>query len=427
MGKFKFYLLLLSCFGVFVPSWASEIKIFSLIDEAGTSTQTLVVKESPNESNGQTPTACRFNYPNPASVSKDTIIWAFAASTTDASPVAFYPEWRKKVWRLAQWNSEFTFCDDNTTTERTATRFTLSNSGNEATPSMKLLLDKNFVIMSLRSISHWSHLFGNQLYYRKATEKHWPAMLLSKQYTKLNLTEYSKLKLTFKGELRLAQTVTNTLPSSPSMPSNAQTTYQSQLHGTQFRVFLPLEWNDYANRCTSASKPLYCKSRQGKAFHFGFQIYDDRFNYTQTSSMLDIGTNMMMYGKNLKDIINNNSISATAAPATNPYTVLNDNYTFVVDILPAMKEAILALEKKQLGLPPSGVITLALIDAYTTLPRAQQLFPVRLKKRNGSLETDDEYIKHFYNSTVNIGYEVPGLSHVQFKIDKFIMEGILEE
>ncbi|POZ50887.1 hypothetical protein [Methylovulum psychrotolerans] len=400
---------------------ADPVTFFDLVGDlkpATASKNMLIVKslQSPG-----TVEACTVDYNLSGSPTIASMNGTLGSTSTTFSNT-FWTTWNAPKWKLAEWQSVFSFCDTNSISLLSGQSLNLKRPGEESvtsTNAKSLWFNQDSVTIGLRSVSQYKALYGLNLtggaFYRDGTIKDWPALLLSTPFHndshRAPLGTYSSIQFGFTGRLLAASINTSNVTGTP--PLGAQTNYDSNKHRSQFRMFIPIGWEDLSHTVSgcynsdgspvaySSSLPKEC-AFNGKYLHYGIQLYNDVDNYKAESLALDIGTNLWMYNQNL-------SVLFPSLGASNPFKVANPSTstTLTTDILVEAKRTIKMLETKQ------NTNNAGKADS-------QKVFYIPPRLTN---ETDDQYFQHFSLSSVNIGFESPGLSQLQFEISDFKLIG----
>jgi hypothetical protein len=198
------------------------------------------------------------------------------------------------------------------------------------------------------------------------------------------------------------------LSAGETLPAGAQLQYDPSKHATQLRISITVQYllkpaELTADNCRSpdpAKRTPVC-SFQGKLFHYMIGIFDERYEfYSQWHPAWkggaaapriaeDKGTDSMMYGESLENLMNRCQKAEWFDRGVNPYKQPDRRFALDVNLAPMIRQATLALRNQ------------------TT--------------RNYRLpgESDEQYIGHFAISGANIGYEVSGLSQIGFNIYDF--------
>lgn len=97
-----------------------------------------------------------------------------------------------------------------------------------------------------------------------------------------------------------------------------------------------------------------------------------------------------------------------------PHTLQTQSSVANSDLMTLLKNAILGVKKNfPQALPPR----------ICTLSNGSKAMCAVDGNSNPNAESDDAYVSHFYINTVDIGYELTGLSHLHFKVNDFTISG----
>lgn len=308
------------------------------------------------------------------------------------------------TWIVAEWYKLNNFCElGETTLNKGQLSVYVEDDVNAPNKQKVITFAPSVVRLGMRSVDIYRSLFGGVYYSATHAAGYpempkWPHLLITRQLGFVELSDYTSLDLSLETTLRYSAIKTN--PSPQPAPDGAQTTYDPKKHTTQFRLVLPLQWRDPSCGVRDLSDPV-CKYH-GTYAHIVFSLFDERDEFREEGpTFVDTGTNAWLYQVDLRDFLpNGHSLTK------NPFKIAGNPVGFEKDILPFLKNLILSLEARAQneGDP----------DKY---------FPPRLMTAKGSPETDEEYFAHFGIPSMNIGYEVPGLSHMVFDINHFTLEG----
>ncbi|ASF47606.1 hypothetical protein CEK71_16900 [Methylovulum psychrotolerans] len=385
--------------------------LFDMVDELrmkDAPENLMIVREVPNKEHPNNLRACEISYSkgsNPvlANIDKDTDQRPDAVKTYNRN-------WRELVWRVAEWGAlgnKDSFCDPQTSLVKENGMLKLVRPGGDGGgPAKFIQIRDHSVDLFFRSTAHFKALFGDT-FYRDGHDKNWSALLLSKKYQRIGLESVSKLNISVAATLKEVQIKTDRITTTP-IPDGAQAMYDPRKHGTQFRFFIPVDWMD--NHCpamkppsasTPKEFPAYCKF-QNRGFHYGINLFDERKEFDTGAVGLDKDTQMFMYGQDLRALVPGGFIH-------NPFKQVNVPAHISADILPLIKSAILEMEATQNDLNQGKSDD----DKIFYIP------PRLVNNVTRAAENNDAYLSHFGISSVNIGYEVPGLSSILFEISDF--------
>lgn len=260
----------------------------------------------------------------------------------------------------------------------------------EPAASVTFLSDK--VTMRIRSIEGFKKRFGSP-FFRSTNDLvvgNRAHLYLNMRFPKpIIVNQYKMLNLILDAKLKQSNILTGCLPGSP--PPNAQNCYEPKRMGTQFRVAIGnITWTD--SRCSKRDPADDICRYQGSYMQASLNLFDERFEFHNGDFFIQRGNSqtetarVAIYRIDLRDFL-------PSGTSQNP---------FHTGVRATAKGDLLAQIKKGLF-----------------LGELEGKLPPRLTKPNGLKEADDEYLSHYSIKTINLGYEVSGLSDMTFEIYKF--------
>lgn len=252
------------------------------------------------------------------------------------------------------------------------------------------------IVMRQRSIEGFAKHFGAPFFRsenrRQIGNKH-HEYVVARFDRPVSLGDYRKLRLIVDAKLAHAEINTGCVPGKP--PPGAQNCYEPRGMATQFRAaFGNITWTDPRCKVADPADPV-C---QGRFMQASISLFDERRHFhnndffVQRGNFRDDRARIPIYRIDLRQLLPSGAV-------TNPFRTIGNRTTAEADVLPLLKKGLLLGEQ-------SGYL------------------PPRLVKAGGAKETDDEYISHYSFASMNIGFEVSGLSDISFEIDRFSLVGL---
>ncbi len=331
----------------------------------------------------------------------------------------------KSEWSISTWvtNQKFPNLCKEPFAAKTANGLTLRDTAQQALASYSWTLSPSSLTMGINSRPFWMAAFGTAipLFRSKPDLKlSWPNYILNKNMSVENQTligfdqidSQQGIQLIFDGKLdgSSSEHQNIALPLGVRPPPGSTALYNPSVLATQLRISISVEYHltpkEQKDFCTGASHNQIC-SDNGKYFHYMISIYDDRTPYQSKtkSAMEDIATHSAMFGEPLQDLMSNSQRQEWYDRNINPYQVPNQRFEINSNIYPLITQAILLLAHQRMPVFSSS---------YQKTNEVVTSVPPQMPN-----ETNQQYLAHFAISSVNIGYEVSGLSNISFTIYSF--------
>ena len=290
--------------------------------------------------------------------------------------------------------------------------------------------------MSINSRGFWQTVFNAPAPVFRAQPNiavGWPnfitaANMTAAQHNLVWMDQMRGLDLVFDGELNAVHIDRRaTLPPGATLPNGAQLTYDPLKHATQLRLSFGVQYLLKPDEMAAAAchDPDSAKHQpicayNGKYFHYMINVFDDRYAYRShwhpvwrpggvSSFMEDEGTNAMMYGASLEQLMSPAQRKAWYVADRNPYQVPGQRFRVEADIYPLIRAAILATQAQEMA-------------DYTQGQNGTSKIAALPPRQPG--ESDAQYAGHFAVTSGNIGYEVSGLSDMSFTIHQFSLTAL---
>lgn len=317
---------------------------------------------------------------------------------------------RKSVFNAAplvvsNWRNNPTLCSTSTIITQTPGGYSASVLGKTTgQPAMTLAYNNGTISMRGRAIEQMVAKFGGAFFPSKESA---PSAGES-QYYKLNYSltpkfqrvafrDFTSLPFTFTATLKSLYTNTGCVSGTPPN-SNASLCYNPNSNASQYRItFGNVVWRD--PRCTAnvPDDPI-CKY-EDNWMYVTASLYDERREFHTTPFFKDPPTQHWIYRVDLHDFL---PIGTTQ----NPFQIIGKKATAQADLRTEFKKILKEAE------------------AFRDPATGQRIVPPRLKKSDGTLENDDEYLDHYGFSTNSIGYEVTTLSDLTYDIHEMTLRGV---
>lgn len=377
-----------------------EIVIFDMISAFAPSTEdkTMLINNDTAMSPGS---SCTLQY----RYDPDTEKTDASLETTSGSSEELRQKWQLTELKLGNWEGTPSFCSDETEILETGGKtFTLKVPGPTSPNALTFKTSPQYIQMQMRSVDEMATEFGAPFFPSKETKpevgggsfKEKVVYLVSQQFDRVSLSDYDAINLEADIEPRFINVNTECVTGTPSS-NRTQNCYDPNIHGSQFRIaFGNIQWLHDSCTQRDPNDPI-CKNH-GKFIYATLSLFDERQEFHNGSLIQDRPTGSFIYRMDMRDFL-------PAGVSKNPLKVVGNRTKLEGDVLQHMKEAILEADAKRVG------------------EGTEFEFPERLV-RNGRVESDEEYLSHFSFKTLNIGYEVTGLSQMIFDVRGLTLTGI---
>lgn len=301
-------------------------------------------------------------------------------------------------------------------------------------PAFGLVLAPGSVTMSLNSRGFWQVALHAPAPLFRATSAlaiGWPnfiidASMSAAQHNLVWMDQMRRLDLVFDGTLNAVHIDhVAAWPAGKPLPAGAQLTDDPLKHATQLRLSFGIQYllkpgELAAAACHDPAARQPVCAYNGKFFHYMITIYDNRFAYLsrwRTAAhpdgaprfMEDIGTNAMMYGTSLEQLMSPAQRQAWYAAGRNPYAVPGQRFRIEANLYPLIRAAILATQTQDMADYARGA------NGRSKTPA----LPPRLPGESAA-----QYVAHFAVTSGNIGYEVSGLADISFTVHQFSLTAV---